>query len=134
MKARAMGGGDSTKGNGKVIFDIDAEGDTFVTGVGIPGKKKKSKKSQIDPEEERDKYYDYPEDELLERVNKTEREMNDMMKYLDAVDSMMSGDDLAQIRRMLKYTSSSVQHHTSAYTGIKQQVESMNKDAASALS
>lgn len=34
---------------------------------------------------------------------------------------------------MLKYTSSSVQHHTNAYTGIKAQVENMNKDAASAL-
>lgn len=136
MKAKAMGGGDSTKAGGKVLFDVDAgEEGTFVTGIGIPGKKKnKAKKSQIDPEEAKDKFYDNIEDELLDRVDKTEREMQEMMKYLDAVDQTMRGDDLAQIRKMLSCTSSSVKHHTSAYSNIKSQVENMNKDAASALS
>ena len=59
--------------------------------------------------------------------------MKDMMKYLNAVDDMMGGDDLAQIRRMLDYTSESVKHHSKAYTGIRERVEEMNKDASSAL-
>ena len=45
--------------------------------------------------------------------------MHKMMKYLDSVESMMGGDDLAQIRRMLDYTSQSVKHHSKAYSGIK---------------
>ena len=56
-----------------------------------------------------------------------------MMKYLDAVENSVSGDDLAQIRRMLKYTSKSVTHHSKAYTNIKSEVETMNKDASDAL-
>ena len=56
-----------------------------------------------------------------------------MMKYLDAVENSVSGDDLAQIRRMLKYTSKSVIHHSKAYTNIKGEVENMNKDALDAL-
>ena len=45
-----------------------------------------------------------------------------MMKYLDAVEGMMGGDDLAQIRRMLKFTSKSVKHHSKAYANIKTEV------------
>lgn len=49
-KAKAMGGGSTKGAAGKVLFDIDAEGDTFVTGVGIPGKKtKKGKMTIVDP-------------------------------------------------------------------------------------
>lgn len=111
MKAKALGGGSTKAANGNVLFDIDAEGDTFVTGVGIPGKKtKKGKMVIFDPtkEDEENKFYAFPEDELMERVDKTEREMKEMMNYLNAVDDMMGGDDLAQIKKMLKYTSSSV--------------------------
>ena len=43
-----------------------------------------------------------------------------MMKYLDAVENSILGDDLAQIRRMLNYTSKSVNHHSKAYSGIKE--------------
>ena len=46
---------------------------------------------------------------------------------------MMYGDDLAQIRRMLDYTSQSVSNHSKSYTGISRQVDEMNKDATSAL-
>jgi hypothetical protein len=69
----------------------------------------------------------------MERVNKTEKDMNDMLKYLNAVEEMMGGDDLAQIRRMLSFTSQSVSHHTDAYTAIKSRVEDMNKEASGAL-
>ena len=70
----------------------------------------------------------------MERVESTEKEMHNMMKYLNAVEDMMGGDDLAQIRRMLDYTSQSVKHHSKAYAGIKEQVDAMNNTAATALS
>lgn len=73
------------------------------------------------------------EDKLLQSVDNTEKEMRAMMKYLDAVENSISGDDLAQIRRMLKFTSKSVTHHSKAYTNIKSEVEGMNKEANDAL-
>ena len=79
------------------------------------------------------KLYTMPEDELLDRVDQTEREMHEMMKYLNAVDQVMHGDDLAQIAKMLDYTSQNVKHHSKAYSNIRVQVEDMNKDAKSAL-
>jgi len=42
-----------------------------------------------------------------------------MMNYLNAVESMMGGDDLGHIRRMLDYTGKSVNHHSKAYSKIK---------------
>ena len=60
--------------------------------------------------------------------------MHDMMKYLDKVENAIGGDDLAQIRRMLNYTSKSVNHHSKAYSNIRSEVEDMNKDAHVALS
>ena len=59
--------------------------------------------------------------------------MKQMMSYLNAVEDMMAGDDLAQIRRMLDVTSDSVKHHSKAYSNIKDRVNEMNKDAGSAL-
>lgn len=119
MKAKAFTSNEPKK-VGRAIFDIDAEpaGDsgTFVTGVGIPGK---SKRKQREFTEAELKFYAFPEDELMDRVDQTEKEMHNMMKYLNAVENMMGGDDLAQIRRMLDYTSTSVKHHSKAYSGIK---------------
>ena len=94
MKAKAIASNEPKK-VGKAIFDIDAEasGDsgTFVTGVGIPGKSNRRRREFT---EEELKHYAFPEDELMERVDKTEQEMHQMMKYLNAVENMMSGDDL----------------------------------------
>lgn len=117
-----------TKKVGKVLFDIDEEG-TFVTGVGIPGRSKNKPRTAA---EERELFMS-EEDKLLESVNQTEKDMRDMMKYLDAVESSMGGDDLTQIRRMLTFTSKSVNHHSKAYSNIRGEVESMNKDASEAL-
>ena len=99
-----------------------------MTGLGIPGRK-----GGVPKDFTEEKYYAYPEDELWERVNRTEKDMHDMMTYLNSVENVMGGDDLAEIKRMLSYTSASVAHHTDAYTGIKSQVEVMNKEASSAL-
>ena len=55
------------------------------------------------------------------------------MKYLDAVENSILGDDLAQIRRMLNYTSKSVNHHSKAYSNIRNEVDDMNNNAFVAL-
>jgi len=52
-----------------------------------------------------------------------------MMKYLDNVEDMMGGDDLAQIRKMLHCTSGAIKHHSKAYGNIKKEVADMNNDA-----
>ena len=117
-QAKKVAGGKTSTKVGKVLFDIDEEA-TFVTGIGIPGKSKN--KPKMTAEEERELLMS-EEDKLLNSVNQTEKDMNSMMKYLDAVEGMMGGDDLAQIRRMLNYTTQSVDHHSKAYSNIKIEV------------
>ena len=135
MQAKAMGAGQTAEGgvkSGKVLFDIDAGAEddgTFVTGVGIPGRKNK----KVPAPSEDTKYFGSLEDELLDRVDNTEKDLHDMMKYLNAVEDMMTGNDLTHIRKMLDYTTQSVKHHSTAYSNIKVQVEEMNNDAKGAL-
>lgn len=59
--------------------------------------------------------------------------MKRMMKYLDNVEDMMGGDDMAQIRRMLNYTSGAVKHHSKAYGAIKKEVAEMNQESEQAM-
>ena len=126
LKAKQVVGKEPVR-SGKVLFDVDGDS-TFVTGVGIPGRAK-TKKGPSEVE----KYYACEEDALLDRVNNTEKGMQDMMKYLDAVENMMGGDDLAQIRRMLNHTTSAVNHHSKAYANIKEEVLHMNTASAIAM-
>lgn len=86
--------------------------------MGIPG----SRKTAQEETEESGPFYQSLEDELLQRVDNTEREMQEMMTYLDSVEKVMSGDDLGHIKRMLDYTGQNVTHHTKAYSGIRNQV------------
>ena len=111
--------------------DSSATEDTRSRNSCIPGRKKKQ--AAAAPSDDQ-KFYGSLEDELLDRVGNTEKDLHDMMKYLDAVENMMSGDDLTHIRKMLDYTSQSVKHHSTAYSNIKVQVEDMNNDAKGALS
>ena len=126
-QAKRVAGGEAKK-VGKVLFDIDEEA-TFVTGIGIPGRTKSKPRT----DEENRQLLMSEEDRLLESVNQTENDMKNMMKYLDAVENTMGGDDLTQIKRMLKFTTRSVDHHSKAYTNIRGEVEEMNKDAYEAL-
>ena len=66
-----MASRDPESKTGKVIFDIDAEaeGDTFVTGLGIPGK---TKRGTVPHHEDESKFYGSLEDELMDRVDQTE--------------------------------------------------------------
>ena len=123
MKAKAMG-----NKSGKVLFDIDAGQDTFITGGGVPGKKKHDETDEI-PE----KIYDNEEDQLLDNVDKMEEDMKEMMRYLNEVENMMSGDDLSQIKRMMKCTDQSVDQHVAHYDLVKAQVDELNKGAMNAM-
>ena len=139
LKMQAKAASISNPDQAKVLYDIDGkeggESSTFVTGGGIPGRKKKQKnKQQQRPAyDEEFKFYEYPEEELLDRVDKTEHEMQEMMRYLTSVEDMMVGDDLEQIRKMLDTTSTSVDHHSKAYNSLKLQVDNINKEATQAL-
>lgn len=121
MQARAI----SSQGNpdeAKVLYDVDNnEGSTFVTGGGIPGRVKNKKKARNQPIEydEEHKFYDTKEDELIDKVDKTEKEMQEMMRYLATVEDMMVGDDLSEIKKMLDTTGISVENHSKAYNSLK---------------
>ena len=70
---------------------------------------------------------------LLEKIDQTEKDLHNMMKYMDKVENLMEGDTLGQIRKMLNYTTQSVAHHAKAYTDLKAEVEELNTGANYAL-
>lgn len=108
----------------RVLYDEDlfkpSKEKTFVTGGGLPGRMKKADDSDDD-------YFMNEEDELLEIVEKQERDMKDMLKYLNEVEDMMGGNDLAHIRQMIRYTTETMDHHIQSYDKIKSHVDEMNK-------
>lgn len=53
--------------------------------------------------------------------------MKDMLKYLNEVEEMMGGNDLAQIRKMIRYQTETLDHHILSYDKIKSHVDDMNK-------
>ena len=53
--------------------------------------------------------------------------MKDMLKYLNEVEEMMGGNDLAQIRKMIRYQNETLEHHIVSYDKIKAHVDDMNK-------
>jgi hypothetical protein len=97
QKAKLLSQGMPKQSNGaKILYDEDLfqpppKEKTFVTGGGLPGKRKAA--GQEDSDEET--YYLNEEDELLDIVDKQERDMKDMLKYLNEVEEMMGGNDLA---------------------------------------
>ena len=72
LKAKAMASKDP-----KVLFDIDTGENTFITGGGVPGKKKFAEE-----EFKEEKIYQNEEDKLLDDVDNLENGMKEMMKYL----------------------------------------------------
>ena len=73
MQAKAISAANPEEA-AKVLYDAD-NGSTFVTGGGIPGRVKKSKKQKQQKAtayDEEVKFYDTFDDELLDRVDKTE--------------------------------------------------------------
>ena len=56
-----------------------------------------------------------------------------MLKYLNEVEEMMGGNDLAQIRRMMRYQTETMEQHMEAYDKIKTNVMDMNKGAMDTL-
>ena len=115
MKARALS---KPHKSGRVIFDIDmGQENTFVTGGGLPGRMRHGGRGSDDEDEA--KFYMTEEEALLAKVEGYERDMQEMLKFLDgARETSKGGDDLKAIRKMLDYTSQSVDNHMVAYTNI----------------
>ena len=114
MKAKAFSGR-------RPLYDVDDnEGGTFVTGVGIPGRREATDdQNEEGDNKEEYKYYQYPEDELLDKVDKYESEMQDMMKYLCRLENLMAGDDLKEIGKMIDCTRTTVDKHSKAFDNLK---------------
>ena len=116
---------------------------TFITGGGIKGKAhqdedltddailrqydeiamkdenfgKKQKKNAADG------YYDMA-DELIGGLDDTEKEMNDMLKYLQEMqDFMRNGEDVQTIESMIEVTKDTMSQHIEAYDKFKGQID-----------
>lgn len=50
-----------------------------------------------------------------------------MLKYLNELEDMMGGNDLAQIRKMIKAQNETLDHHIDSYDKIKTHVDDLNK-------
>lgn len=94
----------------------------------MPGKKRK-KFTGVEESDDEDKFFLNEEDELLDQVDKHERDFKDMLNYLNEVEEMMGGNDLAQIRKMMRYQNETMDQHIKAYDKIKTSVTEMNKEA-----
>jgi len=88
---------------------------------GLGGKKKK--KGQ----------YDSVADEVLEDLDQHERDMNDMLKYLQEVDDMIKGQDLQTIQQMMDVTKDTMSQHFEAYDKFKGQIDTINLQADAAI-
>lgn len=75
------------------------------------------------------KYYATEEDEMEDRVDTVEREMKEMLAYLDDVTAMMQGDDLKQISDMIQISKTAMGEHVKVIDNIKENVNSMNQEA-----
>ena len=98
----------------------------------MPGKKRK-KFTGVEESDDEDKFFLNEEDELLDQVDKHERDFKDMLNYLNEVEEMMGGNDLAQIRKMMRYQNETMDQHIKAYDKIKTSVTEMNKEALETL-
>jgi len=109
--------------------------DTFVTGGGLPGRNRRTANVQADQEEEddEDKDYDCLEDQLLAEVDKHEKDFNQMFAYLNEVENMLHGDDVAQIRELIKVTDRRSQGHMLNYDKIRADMAELTDDAVEAM-
>ena len=55
---------------------------------------------------------------MEDKVDNLEKEMQDMLKYLDDVSDMMQGDDLKKISKMIKYSKKSMGEHVKTIDNI----------------
>lgn len=87
------------------------------------GKKKKKKGG----------YYDMA-DELIDDLDDTEKEMNDMLKYLQEMqDYMRNGQEVKTIESMIEVTKDTMTQHIEAYDRFKGQIDQINAQADAAI-
>ncbi len=78
-------------------------------------------------------YYDMA-DELIDDLDDTEREMNDMLKYLQEMqDYMRNGQEVKTIESMIEVTKDTMTQHIEAYDKFKGQIDHINAQADAAI-
>ena len=120
---------------GATLFDIDAGADTFVTGGGLPGQaRRRAHAQESDSDEDGAKHFTNLEDELEDQVNGVERDMVEMMQFLNECEDMMGGNrDLQQIQAMIDCSEKSLNSHCAAYGKLKGRFDDMNSDSLRAM-
>lgn len=95
----------------------------------LKGEVKKEKKKGKKP------VYDNVADELIDELDQHEKEMNDMLKYLqETQDFLRSKEDLQSIEQMMEVTKDTMEQHFEAYTRFKGQIDTLNQQAEMAIS
>lgn len=115
--------------NPSYAFTADGGANTFLTGGGLPNKDKDSDEEDQIATVKPPKHFKNEEDEMLDKVEGFEREMKEMLDYLNDVSDMMAGDDLSKISKMIKYSKKSMGEHVKAIDNIRDNVECMNQEA-----
>lgn len=94
----------------------------------IKGEVKKEKKKGKKP------MYDNVADELIDELDQHEKEMNDMLKYLqETQDFLRSKEDLQSIEQMMEVTKDTMEQHFEAYNKFKDQIDTLNEQAEKAI-
>ena len=109
-------------------FSADGGANTFLTGGGLPNKDKDSDDDELTKAPVK-KHFKHEEDEMLDKVEGFEREMKEMLDYLNEVSDMMRGDDLSKIAKMVKYSKQSMGEHVKTIDNIRDSVYNMNAEA-----
>lgn len=108
--------------------------DTFVTGGGLPGRNRRTANVEAEQEEdEEEKEYDCLEDQLLAEVDKHEKDFNQMFVYLNECEDMLHGNDVAQIRELMKVTDKRTHGHIVNYDKIRAEMTELADDAVEAM-
>lgn len=71
----------------------------------------------------------------MHELDDTEKDMNDMLKYLSEVEELVrSGQDLREIQSMMDVTKDTMKEHFESYNKFKGQIEEIQSEADMALS
>lgn len=78
--------------------------------------------------------YDNMADELIDELDQHEKEMNDMLKYLqETQDFLRSKEDIESIEQMMVVTKDTMDQHFEAYNKFKGQIDTLNQQADQAI-
>lgn len=84
---------------------------TFVTGGGLPRQRREDLTKNNSDSEERVSEDEEAEDALQRELDQYESEFKEMFKYLQEVEDMVSGTELAELKKMKEIQSSRFKDH-----------------------